>query len=227
LLISLPHAGTKIPSEVEDLCILSPKQIEQDNDKYALEIYGWAAEQCQFIATSVPRAIVDLNRSPDDRGPDGVVKTHTIFREPIYERPLDETVIDLLLENHYWPYHRRLTSMASHVQIGIDCHTMLGEAPPIGEESGRIRPAICISNDDGRTCPSEMLNQLADCLRQSLEVDVALNDPFKGGYITRRHARELPWMQLEVSRAPFLTVDAKRDGLFNALVTFAESFVKT
>jgi hypothetical protein len=45
---------------------------------------------------------------------------------------------------------------------------------------------------------------------------VRMNDPFRGGYITRVHAEEMPWVQLELSRAPFLSNPEKRDLVLEA-----------
>jgi N-formylglutamate amidohydrolase len=46
---------------------------------------------------------------------------------------------------------------------------------------------------------------------------VTLNEPFRGGYITRHHASEMPWLQLELSRAPFATNAEKRGAVLEAL----------
>jgi formiminoglutamase len=150
------------------------------------------------------------------------VKTHTCFQEPVYRSSLDEATVELLLELYYHPYHRRLEAAAGPaIRLGIDCHTMLAEAPPIGPDPGRPRPRICLSNADG-TCPRAWLESLASCLRVEFGDDVRLNDPFTGGYITRRHAAELPWMQLEMSRAPFMSYAKKRAAVRSALRVFCE-----
>ncbi|MDE0211589.1 MAG: N-formylglutamate amidohydrolase, partial [Boseongicola sp.] len=50
---------------------------------------------------------------------------------------------------------------------------------------------------------------LKSCFEELLGPNVTINDPFSGGYITRRHSTEMPWLQLELSRAPFLSNPAK------------------
>ena len=47
---------------------------------------------------------------------------------------------------------------------------------------------------------------------------VTINDPFSGGYITRNHSAEMPWLQLEMSRAPFLS-DAEKNQLVRTALT--------
>jgi hypothetical protein len=58
---------------------------------------------------------------------------------------------------------------------------------------------------------------LAQYLTQSLGFHVSINQPFKGGYIIRSHANEIPWIQLEFSRAPFLSNRQKSNKLLDAL----------
>ncbi|UCG60198.1 MAG: N-formylglutamate amidohydrolase, partial [Phycisphaerales bacterium] len=75
LLISVPHAGLKVPDEVRSYCALTSEQIAQACDEGASEVYAVESEVAAFVTTDVACVIVDLNRSPDDRTPDGVVKT--------------------------------------------------------------------------------------------------------------------------------------------------------
>ena len=46
---------------------------------------------------------------------------------------------------------------------------------------------------------------------------VTVNAPFRGGHVTRSHGREMPWVQLEMSRAHVLDVDEKRRRTLAAL----------
>ena len=217
LLLSVPHAGLVIPPAVNDLCILSESEIIEDGDEGAAEIYlPLEDEVSTLVSTVVARAIVDMNRAEDDRGRDGVIKTHTCWDVQIYREPLSETIITELMEIYYKPYHASLTQHATHVKCGIDCHTMASNGPPVGPDTGIERPTICISNADC-TCPNEWITSLADCLKQVFEKEVSINHPFKGGYIVRSHAKELPWIQLELSRAPFFSNKEKGFRVLEAL----------
>ena len=176
-----------------------------------------------FISARVARAIIDLNRAPDDRRNDGVVKTHTCWMEQVYSQFPDENTINLMLHKYYFPYHEYLTQMAStNAALGIDCHTMAAEGPPVGPDSGQERPWICLSNSFG-TCPQEWLESLADCLREYFNNNVLLNSPFKGGHIIRSHAEEMPWIQLEISRAPFMMNEEKKDKILMAFRKFSKA----
>jgi formiminoglutamase len=221
LLISVPHAGLEVPDEVAGLCRLDAREIAEDGDEGARRIYDFPEAVHSYVTTAVARAIVDLNRPEDDRGPDGVVKTETCHGVRVYHTQPDEALVATLLERHYRPYHVRLRELArGKVALGIDCHTMLAVGPPIGPLAGEQRPLVCISNVDGASCPDAWLERMARSLERSFECEVARNFPFKGGFITRSHAAELPWMQLELSRAPFLTDGEKRRRVLRALETY-------
>jgi N-formylglutamate deformylase len=221
LLLSVPHAGLDVPPEAASYCRLTPEQIRADGDEGAREIYALESEVAAFATTGVARAIVDLNRPEDDRGADGVVKTHTCWNVPVYDPFPPAEVVEALLERHHRPYHRRLTQLAtSGVLLGLDGHTMAATAPPVGPDPGAERPPICLSDGDGVTCPPDWFVALAESLEETFGLLVSRNRPFRGGYITRRHASELPWVQLELSRAPFLTPSQKRERVLEGLREF-------
>ena len=219
LLLSVPHAGLRIPPEAAPFCTLSPEAIAEDGDVGAAEIYTLHHQVERYLTADVARAIVDLNRAPDDRRKDGVVKTHTCWEVPVYDPFPPEPVVDRLMTAYYHPYHARLTEFAGQQMLAVDCHTMAAIGPPVGPDPGAARPRVCLSNADG-TCPDEWLTALADCFAEQFGPHVSVNDPFQGGYITRTHGTEMPWVQLELSRDPFASNVEKREGVLNALRTW-------
>ena len=217
ILVSVPHAGLRIPAEVSSSCILTPAEIVADGDEHAAEIYDIATEVAAYVTTDVARAIVDLNRAEDDRRPDGVVKTHTCFNVPVYRNPLDDAAVETLLARYYRPYHDRLRALAGRgVRLAVDCHTMLAAGPPIGPGPGVERPHVCLGDGDG-ACPRDWMACLERSFREQFGPRVTRNDPFRGGYITRAHGAEMPWVQIEISRAPFLSNSDKRRRLLQSL----------
>jgi N-formylglutamate amidohydrolase len=217
LLLSAPHAGLIIPPEVQDLCALSKEEIIEDGDEGAAEIFFPLQKEVSVLVTTVvARAILDMNRAENDREKDGIVKTHTCGDVPVYREFPSEEIINILIERFYKPYHTSLTNHAEIVKLGVDCHTMASHGPLVGPDPGVERPSICISNADS-TCPDEWISSLAACFKRIFEKEVSINNPFKGGFIIRSHARELPWVQLELSRTPFLTDQEKSCRVLEAL----------
>ncbi|MBL6974300.1 MAG: N-formylglutamate amidohydrolase, partial [Deltaproteobacteria bacterium] len=163
LLVSVPHAGTRIPEEVRELCMLTDYQVCRDGDEGASEIFAFRDTVEAWITSSVARAVVDLNRAEDDRDMDGVVKTHTCWDVPIYSAVLGDDLVEVLLQRYHRPYHRRLSRLADQaVRLGVDCHTMAAVAPPVAPEPGWDRPEVCLSNGEG-TCPDQWVESLAEC----------------------------------------------------------------
>jgi formiminoglutamase len=220
LLLSVPHAGERIPAEAEDLCALTRREIIADGDEGAREVYDLRNHVVGFVTTDIARAIVDVNRAEDDFRKDGVIKTHTCWDVPVYRSAPPRNLMKELIIKYYRPYHSKLKKMsATEVMLGIDCHTMASTGPPVGPDSGRKRPFLCLSNDDG-TLPEKWLESLARCLGSAFGFPPAINDPFKGGFIIRSHAAEMPWVQLEVSREPFMPLQKKREKILEALGCF-------
>ena len=220
LLLSVPHAGLQIPAEVQQINLLSPKDIIEDGDEGAAQIYAPLQKHVQhYVSTDIARAFVDQNRAEDDFRKDGIVKTHTCWDVPIYQQALTKAIIQQLISRYHRPYHHQLSTLATNnVILAIDCHTMADYGPPVAPDPGMKRPLICLGNVHGKTCPAEWLDKLADCFaRQFGDHNIAVNKPFAGGYITQTHGREIPWVQLELSRTPSLSNQDKSAKVLAAL----------
>lgn len=100
---------------------------------------------------------------------------------------------------------------------------MSAVGPPVGPVPGRERPLVCLSNVDG-TCPREWITALAKSLEEVFREKVAINIPFRGGYITRFHAAEMPWLQVEISRTGSYSDEDKRACLLDGLERFCQIF---
>lgn len=226
LLVSVPHAGLSVPPEAEPYRLLTPDQIAGDSDGQAGEIFGPLRGRARaFLAGEVARAMVDLNRAPDDLGPQGVVKKSTCWGAPVYQPFPPEPVIASLLARYHRPYHARLSRLArlDGIMLGVDCHTMAAHGPPAGPDPGRERPLVCLS-DGGGALPGPWFNRLARCFIERFDSSVSLNDPFQGGWIIRSHASELPWVQIELSRSPELSEVEKSGAVLAALTDFCKAW---
>ncbi len=232
VLVSVPHGGVKIPYETKRFCRLKIKQILKDGDTWAGFLYDLEDCVLSYHCFPLARAVLDVNRAPSDRppkNPDGVVKTYTNDFEPIWSKDsgLSNHQVEVLLNKYYYPYHQNLKISARnrHILLGLDCHTMLDRAPPIttGTRIEEKRPLVCLSNrgdqhgeeiDEPVTAPPGLLKTLAGLLEERIKNQVrdpavpvvTLNNPFKGGYISKKHALEdgIPWIQVEINRSLYL-----------------------
>ena len=230
LLISVPHAGLQIPESLQTNCLLSLEQIIQDGDEFALDIYGPLKDEvAAYVGTDIARAALDMNRAEDDIRKDGVVKTHTCWDVPIWRSSLDKGIIQWLIDTYHKPYHRRLTELAQGTDLilAIDCHTMAAFGPPVGPDTAAERPQVCLGNAEGRSCPDDWLLIMQSAFQSQFSGEITLNTPFSGGYITKHHGSEMPWIQLELSRGDFASPAEKSIRVKAALTEAVEGIAGT
>ncbi|HOB18633.1 MAG TPA: N-formylglutamate amidohydrolase [Candidatus Methanoculleus thermohydrogenotrophicum] len=221
-LFSIPHSGVSVPPEVRGLANLSRREIIFNSDPHTRLLYGFDDAAEALVDFEVSRIFVDPNRAPYEYPPrtrDGVVKVTTQDGTPVYRKGLvpGRELIGTLLQRYYFPFHNRLANLidAHSIEIAFDCHSMLPTAPPIQKDAGRPRPLFCLSNRGDRngrprrkgglvTCPPEWLSALARSFQDEFDGEgrIAMNDPFRGGFITVAHYRRTrtPWIQVEVNR---------------------------
>ena len=221
-LVSVPHGGVEVPEEVRDAVFLDEKTISYFSDPGTRQLFGLADCVCAYIDTPISRMIVDLNRPPYHLPPkrwDGVVKVRTATGIPVYKEGHfpDITLIHRLLMKYYFPYHAMLDRLleGDRIIMAFDCHSMLPVAPEEDCNSGGKRPLVCLGNNgdkDGNprkgtlaTCPGEVIRALSDEFKKLYpdEGSVALNTPFRGGFISNAHYwhKGVPWVQVEVNRS--------------------------
>lgn len=224
LLISVPHGGYSIPSDLRKISNLEFKDIFTDSDPYTRDIYSFQDETLYYHDTDIARAVIDCNRGPDDMppdNPDGVIKSHTIEGKAVYMENSQPNcgLTRELLEKYYFPYHWAIDEdlKDSRLICAFDCHTMLEYAPVMYSDKAEQRPYICLSNygdEKGNgpknqlSCPPDLLHFFAECLRDQFpeEADeIVLNTPFKGGYISQNHSTHVPWIQIELNRRAYLS----------------------
>jgi len=230
ILVSVPHGGWRVAEELNEIWTLSVKDAFHDGDPLTAQIYDFTDRVSVQLVMEYYRAVIDLNRAPDDiapKNPDGVVKSHTCYNVEVYKPDClpDEELKQALLDRYYHPYHRELARATKRddIRMGVDCHSMAAVSPPIEADAGTARPLICLGNlgdAEGEpvepfnrvTCSPEMMRFVRDEFAQAFEhedvgLDIpavaAANVPFNGGYITRT-AENVPFFQIEMSRALYL-----------------------
>lgn len=193
-----------------------------------------------FVSTPIARIFVDANRSPEELGEwDGPVKEKSSYGRPLYRPALEGGLSQALFDRYWQPYHVALaaacTAHAGEARLLLDCHTMAQCSPDSYPGAGKPRPLICLANLGDRqgeakreavSCPPALLRaagEMAAEIFAGLELleprpgepappVVALNSPFRGGYILRRHGGRfglpadpglpsgLPSIMIEVNR---------------------------
>ncbi|MFC1492778.1 N-formylglutamate amidohydrolase [candidate division KSB1 bacterium] len=216
ILLSIPHGGMKNPVELEHNITLTKKDLFEDSDSYTNSIYDLTGKVNAVVKSEIARAFIDLNRAPFDLPPlntDGVIKSATCYNKQIYDNDVyaNNGLVKKLLDKYYYPYFKQIQDHLSteKIDIALDCHSMASIGPPVSSEPGiKRQPKICLGNSNGKTCPNDIVEKLAECFRTSFSLnvdDVTINDPFSGGYITRTYGmKPIPWIQVEMNRSLYL-----------------------
>ena len=185
-----------------------------------------------LLVANAPRALIDLNRSPDDvdwsmikargasarpsRGcnqrarsglgliPRRLSQVGEIWREPLTARDLARR-IDLV----HKPYHAQLAAMLDEIRdrwgtaLLVDLHSM----PPLAQRKGEGLCAEFVLGDRYGTSCDPRLSSAVTQHCSSLGRSILRNRPYAGGYILERHGarhRGIHALQLEVCRSIYL-----------------------
>ena len=256
-LISIPHGGTEVPELVRPFIALTPDEIRFHADPSTRQIFGFEDRVQAFIDTPVSRMVVDLNRPPLPlplKDPDGIIKVITVDSKPVYRagQVPDIRLSHQLLMSHYFPYHQKIDELLDRcrIRVAFDCHSMLPSGAPEQKDAGKTRPLICLGNNGNHagtpehggltTCPAEWIINLSKRFEDEFSIpgQVAVNDPFSGGFIANAHYwhKGIPWIQIEVNRAlydaagradvaadvPFFSVSELREKMWAVLAGFGK-----
>ncbi|WP_416148748.1 N-formylglutamate amidohydrolase [Salipaludibacillus sp. HK11] len=229
ILISVPHGGLNFPTQIQTECLLSDMDILLDGDTWTKELFDFSNLAEEYHQVDVARIFVDMNRDLTDLPPentDGIVKTMTVEGKMVWDSPsgLSDGEREALIDKYYLPYHQKLIKAAENpdVKLAVDCHSMLDYGPGKKGVNWENRPLFCIGNrgndegdlcDEALTAPMEMMVHFKELLEAKFHMYkannrefVTMNDPFKGGHVTRLHGNigKVPWIQLEVNRVLYL-----------------------
>jgi len=227
VLLSIPHAGTETPQELQGRTRLRTVDVWNDIDAFSRQVYDLSDRVAVVIATDIARTFVDLNRAADDRppdNPDGVIKTYTCYKEPIYTEDLDPRgeLVEQMLGKYYYPYHHTIRDAVAGgptdaIQLGIDCHTMSDVGPEVAPDPRQKRPMVCLGNVHGRACSQVAIDRMAASFIEAFGFDaedVTQNEPFAGGHITKHYgANPVPWIQIEMNQSLYLKPRASLEEL--------------
>lgn len=216
IIISCPHAGTDFPEEIRPRMEPDLAADPIDTDWHVEKLYAFAPEMgIPIIWGRYSRYVIDLNRDLDSKPlyADKRLETGLIPATTFAGRPIaaNQSVTDQekqrRIDLYYRPYHEGLRQLADEILAKVG-HVLILEGHSIRRHVPTIRkdpfPDLMLGNDSDRTCPPEVLA----AARQGLagtesSFSISANDPFRGGFITRSHARPrdgIHTLQLEMSQ---------------------------
>lgn len=244
VLIAVPHAGRSYSADLLDrmrdpahACArLEDRHVDQVANKLAM------ATGAGLLVAHAPRALIDLNRAPDDvdwdmfslpsgamvdlpRSPGrartglGLVPRRLPGFGEIWKRRQDGAEITERIAAVHAPYHACLgeSLVAMRRRWGtvllVDLHSM----PPLPVRAGQPRPQVVLGDRFGASCDGRLVATACASLEQARR-PLAHNRPYAGGYVLKRHAaplRGIHALQLEIDRGEYLDsrLDQPGEGL--------------
>lgn len=226
-----PHSGSTYPPDFLRASMLDEHVIRSSEDAFVDRLFACAPDfGAPFLSAAMPRAYVDLNRSPDELDPAliegalrhahnpriasglGVIPRVVANGRAIYSGKLAMTEAISRVDRYWRPYHGALQSLLdeAHEMFGqailIDCHSMPHEAMDGVARQSRARPRIVLGDRFGAACDPNVVDRV-----EAAFVDAGLavtrNAPFAGAYITQaygRPSRRQHAIQIEIDRALYM-----------------------
>lgn len=218
LLISMPHAGTHIPSDIAETMTEVAAYID-DCDWHLEQLYAFAkAFGASLLLPSHARYVIDLNRPPDNEnlypGQDttGLVPVDTFNKSPLYHdmHIPDAKEIERRRINYWQPYHDVLTNELARLKAKHG-YALLWEAHSIRSRVPRFfdgsLPDFNFGTANGTSAATGLAEALVERVVQHGGYTAVANGRFKGGYITRHYGvpeKGIHAVQLELAQLTYM-----------------------
>jgi N-formylglutamate deformylase len=235
LVLDSPHSGEHYPDDFDHA---PPRAIvRQAEDTHVARLYRAATGAgATLIEATFPRAYIDVNRSlvdldallladdwpdpvtPSRKTAQGIGLVWRIARggAPMYDRKLTAAEVRGRIDRWYRPYHAALATELDtlHRAFGavwhLNCHSMPAVGDANADDPGRVRADFVLGDRDGTTCAPAFTSLVAETVR-GMGYTVAVNDPYKGVEIVRRHGRPAERrhsLQIEIKRTLYMDEDS-------------------
>ncbi|MEC8956197.1 MAG: N-formylglutamate deformylase [Pseudomonadota bacterium] len=217
LLVSIPHDGRAILENMSP--VMTPEaQSLPDTDWHTTKLYEFCKKiRASVINANYSRFVIDLNRSQEG---DSLYQDHhatdlcpvSLFSGgKIYNDidEIEESEVKRRVQSYWLPYHEKIRASLDAIKSDYgyallwDAHSIQSRVPNLFE--GKL-PDLNIGTNSGKSCPSIIERSIYEIARES-GYSVALNERFKGGYITRQYGKpndSIYAIQLEIAQSCYM-----------------------
>lgn len=226
-----PHSGSIYPAEFLRQSQLDPQMIRSSEDAFVDQLFSAAPELgAPLLRASLPRAYVDLNRSPDEldaalidgvrrQGHNprvasglGVIPRVVANGRAIYPGKLPLSEAHHRIDTYWHPYHAQLQRLLdeAHEQFGhailVDCHSMPHEAMDGVARGAARRPEIVLGDRFGAAAGGAVVDRI-EAAFAAAGLEVTRNAPFAGAYVAQAYGRPVRRqhaVQIEIDRSIYM-----------------------
>jgi len=233
LVLDSPHSGEDYPADFD--CAVPRELLRQAEDTHVARLWrGALAHGATLVEANFPRAWIDPNRGLEDIDPalfaagetwPGPVKLTRKTEQgiglvwrlarggaPMYARGLSVAEVEQRIDRCWRPYHEALARALDerHAEFGavwhVNCHSMPAVGDAWSDDPGRERADVVLGDRDGTTCDAAFTRFVGE-LFAARGYSVAVNDPYKGVEIVRKHGRPAERrhsLQIELKRTLYM-----------------------
>jgi len=257
VLIAVPHAGRAYASTLLERMRHPTFAAPRLEDRYVDLLAAAVARKtgAALLTAHAPRAMIDLNRSPDDidwemmgmAAPDasaesrfgrrarsglGLVPRRLPGLGELWKRRMDHAELEDRIAGVHAPYHEALGETLEALRrrwgaaLLVDLHSM----PPLSPRSGmHPTPDFVVGDRFGASCDGALV---ASAFAHFAEMrrPAAHNRPYAGGYVLERHAARrqgVHCMQIEIDRQRYLDARLAEPGEgFDAMIELLTGLVR-
>jgi len=226
-----PHSSRDYPADLLRVSQLDEHVIRSSEDAFVDQLFAAAPDYgAPLLCAGVPRAYVDMNRSPDEIDPAlvegarrqshnprvasglGVIPRVVANGRAIYRGKISMLETKSRLKTYWYPYHDALQSLLdeAHRQFGqailVDCHSMPHEAMDGVSRSRGRAPEIVLGDRFGAAASGDIVDRV-EAAFAAAGFKVARNTPFAGAYVAQaygRPSRNQHAIQVEIDRALYM-----------------------
>ena len=197
LVVSIPHAGTWIPADIERR-MQSLWLARKDADWWIDHLYGFAEElDATIVRTAVSRSVIDVNRDPSGASlypgmaTTALCPSTTFDGEPLYLESQEPDEAEIATRRTRWfdPYHRALAAELDRLHrkhkrvVLYEAHSIRSRVPRLFD--GEL-PNFNIGTNDGASC-APALTAAVEAACDGSGFSRVTNGRFKGGWTTRHY----------------------------------------
>lgn len=213
LVVSMPHAGTRLCPEVERN-VTEAGHAVADTDWYVDLLYDFLEDMgVSILIADYSRTVIDLNRNVlyPGQSETELCPTTGFDNQPLYKAggAPGEQEIRQRKEIYWQPWHDKIRRELDRIKTKYgyallwDAHSIQSRVPRFFD--GQL-PDLNLGTGAGTSCDIDLADGLLSIAGNS-PYSAVLNGRFKGGYITRHYGnpgQNIHAVQLEISQTTYM-----------------------